>query len=438
MGLKACDKQANAVAASTPIKETAVAPSPNISFSDLKQSPVNCKEVSPKYNTSSSFHASPAGNSLNRSNFNSPYHNHSVFKKTPNGSFDASFMSTSAGSPVLRHRKLFTNSPLPREDYMTEQSVLESYLVNYEKENSKIKQANEKAYAMSWNVSYNALDYSTELADNIYQLSTLSPKSPTRTKENKDDSARQAVDEYWSKYSITHQHLNTSIARLRQYISVTVLRFFALEMDRINKKLDEIGCGDVKVGKSSLAELKIVQTKYLQRVPTLTCVLFFLELSTNQEYLVDRIRVLASGYMSAFKWNKEAKPKARESEVGQQELPNDCDIVMHALCVYIDLHLTLHPRHPDGKSFTSRYYNDCLKDADRKPESNLYMQRSKQNPPHYQVVYQGKLYDPLSGRHNFFQSVILFLHIIKTEYNSMIGPVCLGNKGLNILHVLDV
>lgn len=390
---------------------------------------------------SSSFHTSATSASSSPPNMlHGSYVSHrgSKFGRTsPNSpsSFDGSFLNTSGGSPMFRHRKSYTNSPLRPEDYMTDKGTLKTYLENYDKENSKLNAYEKNNYNnMNWNKSMNAHDLSSELSENIYQLSTLSPKSPTRTKENKDDSARQAVEEYWKQHDVKNDGLSRSVASLRQYLSVTVLRRFAIEIDRINKKLDEIGCTDTKVGKTQLSSLKLIQLKYLQQVPSLTWMLFYLELSNNQEYLVKRISTLASGYMSAFKWNKEAKPKLRESE---EELPNDCDIVMHALCVYINLHFPLHPRYPDGKSFSSCYYRDASKES-KKFDSKLYIQRSKQNPPHYQVVNDGKLYDPSGGRHNFFHAVILFLHFVKREHNSLLGPVSLGTKGLNILHVLDM
>lgn len=388
------------------------------------------KYLSPSSN--SSFHTSATSPSPNLSNFNSSVMNHSKFLRTSpiNGSFDGSFLNSSSGSPFVRHRKSYTNSPLPPEDCMTETGKLESYLENYEKEHSKLN-AYEKSHNMAWNV--NLHDYSNDLAENIYQLSTLSPKSPMRTKENKDDSARQAVEEYWKQCDVTHDDLKSYIASLREYISTVVLRSFVSEITNINKTLKDIGCVDVKVGKTSLSTLKLVQTKYLQRVPALTWMLFYLEMSTNQEYLVERVKTLATGYMSAFKWNKETNSKTRDTE---EDLPNDCDLVMHTLCIFIDLHIPLNPRYPNGKSFSSCYYKDASKEQ-KTFDSNLYIQRSKLNPPHYQVIYKSKLYDPPAGRHNFFHALVLFLHIVKTEYDSMLGPVSLGWRGLNMLHIFD-
>lgn len=49
--------------------------------------------------------------------------------------------------------------------------------------------------------------------------------------------------------------------------------------------------------------------------------------------------------------------------------------------------------YPNGKSFSSCYYKDASKEQ-KTFDSNLYIQRSKLNPPHYQVIYKSKLYDP--------------------------------------------
>lgn len=78
------------------------------------------------------------------------------------------------------------------------------------------------------------------------------------------------------------------------------------EFDHINGELQKHGFGDVSIGGVGLDRLrKTAQMLHIsQHVPSLSAVIQFLEISTNQEYLVRRIRDLAKGgCMSDFKWN---------------------------------------------------------------------------------------------------------------------------------------
>ena len=63
----------------------------------------------------------------------------------------------------------------------------------------------------------------------------------------KSTTATTHTQQYWKQHDVKNDGLSRSVASLRQYLSVTVLRRFAIEIDRINKKLDEIGCTDTKV-----------------------------------------------------------------------------------------------------------------------------------------------------------------------------------------------
>lgn len=78
------------------------------------------------------------------------------------------------------------------------------------------------------------------------------------------------------------------------------------EFDHINEELQKHGFGDVSIGGVGLDRLrKTAQLLHIsQHVPSLSAVIQFLEISSNQEYLVRRIRDLAKGgCMSDFKWN---------------------------------------------------------------------------------------------------------------------------------------
>uniref|UniRef100_H2ZHC4 Transmembrane protein 209 n=1 Tax=Ciona savignyi TaxID=51511 RepID=H2ZHC4_CIOSA len=163
----------------------------------------------------------------------------------------------------------------------------------------------------------------------------------------------------------------------------------------------------------------------------------YLELTNHQEYLVERLKTLASGgYMSEFCWNKGGSSKGRP---WSDDLVTDSELIMHVFCSYLDWHLPAHPRYPDGKTFTSQYF---VRTPDKPKlqnltENKMLIHQSKLNPPHYQLITKETTYDMPPGRHNMFHTLLLFLHNIKTREGCMLGPVNLGLSGINILNVLD-
>lgn len=91
------------------------------------------------------------------------------------------------------------------------------------------------------------------------------------------------------------------------YISATILQRLVKEFDKIDNEFKNRGFGDLKIGSVGLERLKKTAENHQMlslHVPSLSMVLPFLEMSTNQEYLVQRIRELAKGSsINDYRWN---------------------------------------------------------------------------------------------------------------------------------------
>lgn len=100
------------------------------------------------------------------------------------------------------------------------------------------------------------------------------------------------------------------------YISTTILQRLVKEFDNIDEEFKNRGFYDLKVGSVALDRLKkTAETHQLLslHVPTLSMVIPFLELSTNQEYLVQRIRELAKGSsINDYRWNSSGTHEHKE------------------------------------------------------------------------------------------------------------------------------
>lgn len=347
---------------------------------------------------------------------------------------DGSFLDSSA-SPMLRHRRspYTNNSPLPKTDFMTSPKQVDDYLKKYEEEQHRTQQLEQSmnvgsGWSKLWQSPFNPHDWGNELRENIYQLSILSPKSSTASAtKSKDDSTKLSVNEYWSQNNIMERDLTVFIARLRRMVSTVILKQLVTQIDRINKKLTEIGCPDFQIGKSSLQSLRQLPPHATCSVPSLAFITLFLELTTNQEYLVARTKELCSGgYMSSFSHNKGGKFKGRE---WTEDLPTDADIILHVFCVYVNLHHPLDPRYPDGKLFGQKYV--AIRPEEKKEKGTNFIYKEKTTPPQYNVVTSGITYEIPEGHSNIFVAILLFLHIIKTKEAGMLGPVKLSTLGMD-------
>ena len=70
---------------------------------------------------------------------------------------------------------------------------------------------------------------------------------------------------------------------------------------------------------------KLAQSFTISLTPTLPALIPFLELSSNQDYLVNRIKTLArGGSMSEFKWNSGGSYNGKEWDTS---LPTDTAVI---------------------------------------------------------------------------------------------------------------
>ena len=98
-------------------------------------------------------------------------------------------------------------------------------------------------------------------------------------------------------------------------------------------------CGEAeKGGKPSSGEIgRLVCTKQIsqvaQSVPHLTALLPYLEVSSDQPYLLSRVRLLAkTGALSLFRWNG-------GGDGWTDRLPSDAELLVHCLACYFDARL---------------------------------------------------------------------------------------------------
>ncbi|XP_072038570.1 transmembrane protein 209-like isoform X2 [Amphiura filiformis] len=395
----------------------------------------------------SSFHGTPPSSRM-KSHHNSPVFSTSFASQgspyvTPQQSFTSMTPATSPrqspASPMYRDNsssnsllrsRHHQSSPVQRspstvtsDAIITDKNALNSYLKSYEEKERRHQLGSSESSPSGspsfWSINRSAADFTPLLRKFQYQLASRSPQSPARNDDDPDYPATYGAEEVWGKCGIVRDELEGWIANLRMYISQTILRSLVRAIDEVNSALKREGRAELQIGEVSISSLRHVILTRSKSVQTLKMVLPYLDIHSNQEYVVQRIRDLSKGgCMSDFRWNQGSEFKGRKWD---QDLPTDSAIVMHMLCSYLDSRLPAHPKYPDGKTFASQYFMKTPDKPDLKKKDNLLLFQTKINPPHYKVIITDDTWDLPKGRSNMFQAILLFLHHVKTKEHGMVG-----------------
>ncbi|KFP02767.1 Transmembrane protein 209 [Calypte anna] len=331
------------------------------------------------------------------------------------------------------------NSPTGKEDYMTDLKSLDTFLRNEEEKQHRVQLGSSDSSSPSssptfWNYSRSMADYAQMLRKFQYQLACRS-QAPSAHKDEADLSSKQAAEEVWARVTMNRQlldHMDSWTAKFRNWINETILVPLVQEIDSVSTQLRRMGCPELQIG-ASISSLKQAALVKAPLIPTLNALVQYLDLSPNQEYLVERIKELSQGgCMSSFRWNRGGDFKGRKWDT---DLPTDSSIIMHVFCTYLDSRLPPHPKYPDGKTFTSQHFIQTPDKPDTSNENVFCIYQSSINPPHYELIYQRHVYNLPKGRNNMFHTLLMFLYIIKTKESGMLGRVNLGLSGVNVLWI---
>ncbi|XP_047117235.1 transmembrane protein 209 [Schistocerca piceifrons] len=350
-------------------------------------------------------------------------------------------------SPVSPDKvSFYTSSPV---DFIENERSLQQYLKDYEVKEKCAAVGETMEQPTNFLSSYwksptmRKSELSPVSGRYVYQLATPSPvqvsTSPSshQTEEPGSPSSLQNKNlEVWCRLGVDVKVLTQWTANLRMWISQTVLDRLVREISSVNEAFARHGLADMQIGSVGLERLKkTAQTlPVVQNIPTLPLIVPFLDVTTNQEYLMARIKELAKGgAMSEFRWNSGGSFHGKDWE---EHLPTDSAVVMHLLASYFDSQLPPLPHNPEGRPFTSQYF---LKSTEKLPKGKTFpiIHEVQTNPPHYVLMVGDEKLELAKGRNNLFHTILLFLHQLKTREHGMLGRVNLGPSGINILWVID-
>ncbi|XP_059486156.1 transmembrane protein 209 [Neocloeon triangulifer] len=292
-----------------------------------------------------------------------------------------------------------------------------------------------------WNSQVNSTSPDLILPTNMtYHLST-NIQAPTLNKTGSPGieslpgvTSISTNEKFWQKEGVSQERLSQWNKNLRQWITMTVLNPVIKEIDDVNQALQRLG-NEERVGSSSLDKIKPVSNslQVQQYIPNFPTLLTFLEVTQNQQYLVQRIRELASGgCMSDFRWNSGGNFNGKPWD---DTLPTDTQIIMHFLAMYLDVQLPPMRHRPDPRPFSAVHMSKAV-DKPKCGDNIILIHEATANPPHYVLIWKNSVYEVPKGRNNLLHTVLLFLHKLKAEDAGMLGRISMGPSGLNIMWVL--
>ncbi|XP_017694720.1 PREDICTED: transmembrane protein 209 [Lepidothrix coronata] len=351
----------------------------------------------------------------------------SSFSHSPNGSPYSPGAAEGGGiRSHYRFSPILYNNSTHKDDYITDVKSLDTFLRNEEEKQHRVQLGSSDSSSPSssptfWNYSRSMADHAQILRKFQYQLACRS-QAPSAHKDEADLSSKQAAEEVWARVTMNRQlldHMDSWTAKFRN-VSPTSQGFkdkgsreFSAwdglsnptqSVGHLPEFLERTGQGTEPskqtqnstraapktIFVASISSLKQAALVKAPLIPTLNALVQYLDLTPNQEYLVERIRELSQGgCMSSFRWNGGGDFKGRKWDT---DLPTDSSILMHVFCTYLDSRLPPHPKYPDGKTFTSQHFIQSPDKPDTSNENLFCIYQSSINPPHYELIYECHVY----------------------------------------------
>ncbi|XP_055531516.1 transmembrane protein 209 [Wyeomyia smithii] len=339
-----------------------------------------------------------------------------------------------------------------KNDFIVDEKGLQSYLrevSNDERNNSSFMErmsTSGSTFHSFWN-SYKLDDMSNLLKTSLYQLSPSAPPTKQTMKEHESGPYNPIDSEISSEVlkKISTVQLSNYVANLRMWISLTILQQIVSEMNNIDHSFKMRGFSDIQLGSVGLERLKKTaenQQLVTLYIPKLPLLIPFLEMSTNQEYLVQRIKDFSKGScITDYRWNSGSSYKGLSWD---EHLPTDSAIIFHLFCTYMDSQLRPLPQ-PGGRPFYHRYVvladkktpKETLAEAKTKNKAKCAILCSNPMKPKFNFISDDKIHNSAYDRNNLFYVIIQFLIYMKNHHEGLVEGINLGKSGINILCVVE-
>ncbi|XP_051629580.1 transmembrane protein 209 isoform X2 [Manacus candei] len=290
----------------------------------LSYSPSRSPSASPKFSSGcvSGFSpqlqalASPSHAGAGSYSPGSTYGKVSSFSHSPNGSPYSPGAADGGGMRShYRFSPILYNNNTHKDDYITDVKSLDTFLRNEEEKQHRVQLGSSDSSSPSssptfWNYSRSMADHAQILRKFQYQLACRS-QAPSAHKDEADLSSKQAAEEVWARVTMNRQlldHMDSWTAKFRNWINDTILVPLVEEMESVSTQLRRMGCPELQIGEASISSLKQAALVKAPLIPTLNALVQYLDLTPNQEYLVERIRGMWCPHPKPFQPGSPPRP----------------------------------------------------------------------------------------------------------------------------------
>lgn len=429
------------------------------------------------YQTYNERKIAPCGN-LSHIRINNFYSSFILANSTMTSSFNNSWMSNTSVQlkdstftvnpevSFVEASNFQTPSKFKNSEFIMNRSTMDQYLKNVSQQEKEIASAIESQNNMTGYIGTNFNTFwgncrfdeiIASLKTSFYQLSPHNNKqnSQNETYSSKDQENNSEIIRMMCANKLSNYTANLKMVRIlkfllsfsnncnihSQWISRTILEPLVFAIDETDKAFQQRGFTDMKIGNVGLERLKKMSSTnqhLIQHIPMLPKLIPFLELTTNQEYMVQRIRELAKGScMKLYKFNLVTFSQPDQAD----HIPSDAGIIFHLFCTYLDSQL--HPLPDVPRAFFSRYV--VVGDAKKITTDYIIKEMNKNkakcgilcsNPitPKFNFI-SDKVHTSSYDRNNLFYVIIQFLMHLKGD--GMLESVNLGKSGINILNIIQ-
>uniref|UniRef100_D3TPF5 Uncharacterized conserved membrane protein n=1 Tax=Glossina morsitans morsitans TaxID=37546 RepID=D3TPF5_GLOMM len=336
-----------------------------------------------------------------------------------------------------------------RVNQINDEGSLQQYLNDVLRKENSVTEIHDVSHNFNSN-SINSFWNYCNLAANVlktslYQLAPTTASANQNKQVSNEDIGLNIVDKNSEIIKrISSEKLSRYVGNLRTWISATILQRLANEIQKVDESFKHRGLLDMQIGSIGLERLKkTVENKQFVtlHMPMLPLIVPFLEMSSNQEYLVQRIKDLAKGScITDYRWDSGSEYHGLKWD---EHLPTDAAIIFHLFCVYLDTQLMPLPQN-EGRPFYSRYVVVGEEKRSVKDTVALVQNRARcallcTNPlkPKFNFISEGEIHACAYDRNNLFYVIIQFLVYMRSHQESCLEGVNLGASGINLMCAID-
>uniref|UniRef100_A0A1I8APS1 SH2 domain-containing protein n=1 Tax=Steinernema glaseri TaxID=37863 RepID=A0A1I8APS1_9BILA len=253
----------------------------------------------------------------------------------------------------------------------------------------------------------------------------------------------------FKKYEVDELFLRVCEDRMRVWIRNSVIKPLHDEITAFNDLITrEKITPHIKVGHTSLEHLQQALNSYHALHSTVLPYLMpYLRAIPNQEYLVSRVKQLASDIaMREFKWQSGSNAPTTsdgKTTAWNEQLPTDSELVWQLFCVFMDTQMTpqsLAIMEADiQKPFTNSYTHSKtvrITPIQKYPHA-FYISMASSSPPHFELYTDGgrTVIEYGKGSCNLFKILVLFFRHAQLYNNDCIDQIHLGSGSLNVSRI---